>query len=468
MNHFRLSRLPRGCALIAILALSGCAGLLPPTAVESNVTTEWHVPLPHEGTVGALARWWAQQGDPLLVELIEAAQAVSPSVAQALSRVEVARANQALASAALLPGVNAQFSATRGVLQPDMAVQTTQSLGLQAAWELDIVGANRAVSDAARANAESSRAQWHEARVSVAAEVANAYYGLSVCRQLLDVARSDAASRNETARLSGLSASAGLVAPAVAALARASAAEGSSAVTRQATQCAGYTKALVALTAIPEDVLQEKLTKALAKPAQAAAISVTSVPAQTVAQRPDVYAAQRDVIVASAQVGSAIAQRLPRLTLSGSIAATRLSSNGADTSGPTWSFGPLALTLPVFDAGQRAANVTAARAGYEASVIAYQSRVRQAVREVEEALLSLQSTQARRADTDVAASGYAESFAATQTRYQQGLASLPEQEDARRALMGAQNAQLQLQLERNLAWVNLYRALGGGWEASPN
>jgi multidrug efflux system outer membrane protein len=247
-------------------------------------------------------------------------------------------------------------------------------------------------------------------------------------------------------------------------LARASAADGASRVTQQQAACDLDTKALVALTGLPERNLREKLAVALVKPAQAAPVSVASVPAQTLTQRPDVFAAERDVMVASAQVGSAKAQRYPRLTLSGSVGAMRVSSMGRETNLDTWSVGPLAVTLPLFDGGQRKANVVSAEAAYTQSVSTYRSKVRQAVREVEEALVNLQSTDARKQDAAVATAGYAESLAAAQSRYSQGLASLVELEDARRNALAAQSAQLSLALERNRAWVSLYRALGGGFE----
>jgi NodT family efflux transporter outer membrane factor (OMF) lipoprotein len=428
--------------MAAALLLSACSSLLPPTRVDAPAAAQWYTPLPHDGKVGSLAQWWQQQGDPLLVELITAAEAQSPSVSQSLSRIAQARANQATARSALLPQVNAQLAASRGVQQPDLPVITTQTLGLQAGWELDLVGANRAVSSAAQAQVESSQAQWHDARVMVAAEVANLYYSLSTCQQLLDVAKRDRASRQETARLSEISAKAGFVAPSVAALARASAADANSRVTMQSAQCQIVTKGLVALTAIPEPKLLEKLAAAPVNSAQAAPFSVASVPTQVISQRPDVFTAERDVVVASAQVGSAIAQRLPRLSLSGSIGAMRLNTGGVETNGSTWSFGPLGLSLPIFDAGQRAAAVDYARANYDTAVLAYQGKVRQAVREVEEALVTLQSTEARRVDSEIATNGYAESLSATQTRYGQGLASLVELEDARRNALAAQTAQL--------------------------
>jgi NodT family efflux transporter outer membrane factor (OMF) lipoprotein len=448
------------------LGLSGCANFMPPTQVDSQVAPQWQAPLPHQGTVGALAQWWQQQGDPVLVELIEAAQAVSPSVAQALARVDAARATRAAANAALLPSLDASASASRGVNQPNVPVATSQTLGLQAAWELDLVGANHAVSHAADAQVQGVQAQWHDARVSVAAEVANSYYGLSTCKQLLDLARQDAASRQETARLAEVSAKVGFTAPANAALARASAADGNSRVTQQSAACELDTKALVALTGMAEPDLKKKLLLDLMKPALAAPFSIATVPAQTLTQRPDVFAAERDVIVASAQVGYAKAQRLPHLSLNGSIGALRYTSQGSTTNLDTWSFGPLAVSLPLFDGGQRAANVSAAEANYTQSVAVYRGRVRQAVREVEEALVKLQSADARKQDAQTSATGYADSLQATQTRYSQGLASLVELEDARRNSLAAQSAQLSLALERNLTWVALYRALGGGFDAN--
>ena len=87
----------------------------------------------------------------------------------------------------------------------------------------------------------------------------------------------------------------------------------------------------------------------------------------------------------------------------------------------------------------------------------------QAVREVEQALVNLQSTAERTPDIDVAAEGYSASFKGTEARYQSGLASLVELEDARRRLLAAQSAVVGLQRERRSAWVALYRALGGGW-----
>ena len=317
-----------------------------------------------------------------------------------------------------------------------------------------------------------SQAQWHDARVVVAAEVASQYYSLRACEKQLAVAALDAKSRAETSRLTALATQAGFGSPAVAALARASAAEGTSRLTQQRAQCAVIVKALAALTAVDELALAQKLALSLqnapdGQPQQAIA-NVANVPAQALGQRPDVFSAAREVSAASLDVGSAAAARLPRLTLAGNIGTGRTRVSGASQSFDTWSFGPLALTLPLLDGGVSQGNLDIAKARYEEVTGKYKSVVRQAVREVEEALVNLQATSDRASDTDIAAEGYRASFTGTEARYKAGLASLVELEESRRTLLAAQSALITLQLERRNAWIALYRALGGGWQLQAN
>ncbi len=458
-------------ACCAPLWLASCAISAPPRTADTAVPARWQAPLPHNGTLVNLSQWWQGLDDPLLVQLIDAAQAVSPTIASARSRIGQARAARTSAGAALLPTLDASASASRGVSQstvPPMAATTVQG-GLQAGWEIDLFGGNRSAADAAQARLEGAQALWHDARVSVAAEVANQYFSLRTCERQLVVAQGDAKSRSETARLADLSARAGFQAPAEAALARASAAESSARVTQQQALCDLDIKALVALTALPEPQLRQQLAAAPTSPALAYAASIpapfaiASVPAQALAQRPDVFNAERELAAASGDVGSAQAQRFPRLTLGGSVGAARVRAGGATTSLDTWSIGPLALTVPIFDGGRRAADVDAAQARYDEAAALYRARVRQAVREVEEALVNLQSTVARSGDAAIAVEGYRQSFAATEARYRSGLGSLVELEDARRVQLAAETALVSLQRERVAAWIALYRAVGGGW-----
>jgi NodT family efflux transporter outer membrane factor (OMF) lipoprotein len=462
------------CALL----LAGCATQDPARhAPPAPVPTQWQAPvpvagttaaLPHGGSLAGLSQWWQLQNDPLLVELIMAGEAVNPDVSTARSNIEQARASRVASGAAMLPTLDAVASASRGRAAPinraaAPPIATTLEAGLQTAWEIDLFGQYAASRDADQQRFEGSQATWHAARVSVAAEIATQYYSLRACEKLLEVSRADAASRAETARLADLSTKAGFQAPATAALARASAAEGHANAIQQRTLCDLDIKALVALTAIDEPALRQKLASTPVDLTRESPAPVISVPAEVLAQRPDIFNAAREVDAAHLEVGSARAQRFPRLSLSGSVFTTKSRTSASTQRFDTWTVGPLQLTVPLFDGGASEANVEAAKARYEDAATQYRASVRKAVREVEEALVNLQSTADRNEDALVAAQGYRASFTGTEARYKSGLASLVELEDARRTLLAAQSAVVTLQRDRRSAWVALYRALGGGW-----
>jgi len=483
MRNLRLPALP---LVASLLLLSACAVPRPPEKADAPMPPTWSnplpastAPLPHGGSLPTLGQWWEQLHDPLLVELIFASESVSPTVASAGARIAEARATRVSAGAALIPNLNGQLSASRGNsptsgftgtstsntggVSTSLPILTTGQAALQSSWEIDLFGGLRANRDASQARLAGADAKWHDARVSVAAETANTYLGERACRRQLVVSTSDAQSRAETARLTDLSMRAGFTAPADAALARASAAEASGRLTQQRAQCAVLEQALVSLTGIEAPVLKAKLDAAPIDVALPAVQAVHSVPAEALAQRPDVYAAELGVAAASADAGAALAQRFPRLTLQGSIATVQVRAGGFRETFDTWTIGPLALNLPIFDGGTLAANEAAAKVRYDEAVSLYRASVRQAVREVEEALINLRSTDERADDADTAVNNYQTSFDATQARFSTGLASLFDLEDARRTLFVSQTSRVSLQRERAEAWVALYRAMGGGW-----
>jgi NodT family efflux transporter outer membrane factor (OMF) lipoprotein len=455
--------------------LPGCgmmSTLLPSPAAPAAAPAAWVAPLPgeaalaHDGKLASLADWWQQQQDPLLVELIAAAQDINGNISSARARIAQANAERIATSAALQPTVDASLSAQRRSAFPPFPGGNVYQGTLQASWEIDLFGTNRMARDAAQQRLAGAEAGWHEARVSVAAEVANQYYAWRSCSRLLTITEADATSRAETARLTELAAGAGFQSPANAALARASAAEGRSRVSQQRAQCDIDIKLLVMLTGLPETNLRARLdvppTLADALPTP---VALPSLPAQTLAQRPDVYAAAQQVAAASNEVGATDAQRYPRLALAGNIGRNRFESGGSAINLNSWTIGPVALTLPVFDGGRRRANVDAAMARYDEATSNYRAVVRRAVREVEEALVNLDSSAARSDDARLAIEGFSASLSAVQQRYDNGMASLFELEEARRSKLAAQTALVALQRERIAAWVALYRAAGGGWQA---
>jgi NodT family efflux transporter outer membrane factor (OMF) lipoprotein len=465
--HAFAHHLARRFALAAAALLAACAG--PPAQLDpqtaGDVPAQWQAPLPHDGQLADLARWWQQFDDPRVAELVAAAEQASPTLAAAQSRIVQARAARTAAGAALVPQVNADASIVRGRQDFITPEGTLAQAGALAQWEIDLFGGGRAARDAAQARLEGARAGWHDARVSVAAEVASTYVTLRACEAQALTTEADATSRAETARLTSLSARAGFQPPAVEAQSRASAAQARVQLTTQRAQCDLAVKALVALAAIPEATLRTQLASASARLPQPAQIGVAQVPAQALAQRPDVAIAARDVEAASADVAQAQAERLPRVTLSGSVSAAHFEAAGLSGNGALWQMGPLAVSLPIFDAGTRAANVDAARARYDAAVAAFRGKLRGAVREVEEALVQLQSTAASEQDARIALEGYDASYRGAEARFRGGLSSLFDLEDARRTALLAQRQLTDLQHDRVIAWIALYRALGGGWSA---
>lgn len=457
--------------LVAGLWLAGCASAptareAPAAVVHAPVPAVWQAPLPHEGRAADLLAWWGQFGDPELVALIEAAQKVSPTLATAASRIDQARAARVAAGGQAQPQVDGFGALSRGRSEPGGALANVVNAGLQASWEIDLFGAVRAGTQASQARLEGAQAAWHAARVSVAAEVASAYLSLRACEALVGELETDVASRGETARVTERSAQAGLSAPAAAAQARASAAQGRTQLVSQRAQCDSLVKALVALSATEEPDLRQRLAARSARLPVAAPFAIDSLPGQLLEQRPDLAEAAAAVTAAAADVQLAEARRYPRVSLGGSLGGMAIRAEGVRRDGATWSLGPLQVSFPVFDAGVRRANVQAARGAYDESVALYQARLRQAVREVEDALVQLRSAADRQADARLAAEGYEASFRAAEARFKGGVASIFELEDARRTAIAARSALLDWQRDRTAAWISLYRALGGGWQSA--
>ncbi len=473
-------RLKLSAVALAFPLLAACGSVVKmPDAqqVQSDAqiraASVWATPLPHSGSTAQLATWWMQLGDPVFDELMQAAQLGSATLAGALTRIAQARTGVARADDAISPNFSLNAQGSRAVQAPKAPPATLVNAGLQASWELDLWGGNRAALSAAQLRTRGAELGWHEARVAVAAEMAAIYASYRYCENLLTLLQRDAASREETSRLADLTAKAGFSAPATAQLARASSFDAANSVTSVQAQCDTQIKALVALSAMAEPVLRQKLkaNQALAVNlyAQRAlfsiANSVTQLPAQLLAQRPDIAAAQQDVTAAALDIQSADARRYPSLSLNGSIGAGSARQLGVSTEGLTWALGPIALSLPLTNQGVTRSNTQAAVAAYNEAVITLQAKARQAVREVEESLVNLNAANLRTAQTKAAAQGYGASLTATQSRYRAGLASLVELEDARRTALFAQQNQLSVERDRIAAWISLYRATGGGWKA---
>jgi multidrug efflux system outer membrane protein len=472
------------------LSLNGCVTLSdisqkfnPKTTADNmNPPSKWQATLPHVGSQANLTQFWQQLQDPLLLALIDAAEKESATLATAKARIAQARSNLAQANATLMPSVDGSASASRSVQQPSTSIQGSGAQGrvnsgsgafnsaqiaAQASWELDIFGANHAILESSKAQDNAAKAGWHEARVSVAAELANNYFNQRFCELQVSVLQADAMSRAQSVRLTDIAVSAGFSAPASSHLAKASLADAAQQLKAQQAQCDLEVKALVALTNLDEAALREKLAN---QPFKAdintveGLFKLNEIPAQILAQRPDIYSAEADLMTAAADVKNTYVQGLPKVSLNGSIGWMWLSGTGFSSNGKTWSLGPISITFPIYHGDVQAAEMASAEANYEDKAANYRSKVRYAVKEVEEALVNLHSANTRQADIAEAAKGYRASFVATETKVNAGFANLIDLEEQRRTVLLIQTTLLNNLKQRTQAWISLYRAAGGGWQ----
>jgi outer membrane protein, multidrug efflux system len=462
--------------VLLVTIISGCAGNgffgkkgpeFDSKKLQNAFAAQWVAvsPVPHGGEKTQLMAWWAQLNDPLLVELIAKAQEHSATVAQGELRLLQARNGLAQVDAAMLPNASIGLSQTRSAFSfggPSVVRSQTQ-LPLTAGWELDLFGRAKRESESALAKLNARNADWHDARVAVASETANLYVQYRFCEQQVLVLAADLQSRIETFRLTDLAAKAGFQPPATVAVLRASAADANRRLIIQKSECAIALKSIVALTAADERQLQQKLAPGSAQLPVLKSFDIGSVPAQALSQRPDVLAAEFDVAAASADIGASEAAKYPRLTLAGSISPVRFSSGGSTINVSTWSIGPT-LSLPLFDGGARDANLELSKQSYVIAERLYRAKARQAVKEVEDSLVRIQVASDRQTDTDTAAKGFKEALSAAQSKWKVGIGNLLELEDARRQSLAADVELGILKRDQLLAWIGLYRAVGGGWQ----
>lgn len=427
----------------------------------------WHAPLQaHGGDPVSLAQWWTRFDDPALVALIGAAQRESATVALAAARISQARAAALTADLADSPAMEGVASANRAAFSFGGPAQrrTLIQVGPQASWEIDLFGGIQRGREAAAAAWQSSQAAWHDARVSVAAEVAHDYLALRYCEALLALAREELQTHRETVRIMERALQVGLLSGAAVLSAKAVAAQAADIEQQRRAQCESAIKVLVALTGMEEPALRE-----LAAPARGALprpvhFVVDAVPARAIAQRPDIAAAERDLAAASARIGVAQAARYPSLSLTGNILPSLASLNGsALASVVTWALGP-ALTLPLADGGRRAANIEAARVQFTALDTVLRAKVRQAVREVEEALVRLDAARGRERESQAAHEALSSALQSTRARVKTGLGSQLDLLEAQRNTLAVHAGVIQARHEQAVAWVALYRAVGGGWD----
>lgn len=449
------------CTIALTAALSGCASGGPNYEQPgAKVALTWQAPLPHGGRVAALEDWWSQFDDPVLTGLQRSAESDSPTLAKAWANIEKARATLSTAVASGLPNAIGQASMAQGTQQAG-GVASTRNAGLDASWELDLFGKVRRSTESAQARTRARENDWHDARISLAAEVADTYVQYRACGLLSDVYSQEVVSTSETVKATESLVRAGMSPNSDGSLARASWASTKSTELSQRAQCELLVKSLVELTGLDDQALRNGLSQGKDVIPQPGAVDVRTVPIDALRQRPDLASIERELAAASAEVGVAQADLYPSLSLSGSISVSPMGGVSPWTS---WSFGPT-LSLPLFDGGKRQAAVNSARAGYRAALADWRQGVRKAVKEVEQSLVRLDSAASRIAQAELAVQEYRSHLLGAEAQWRAGSTSLLSLEESRRQTLSAQIDLIGQQRDRVAYWIALYKALGGGWQS---
>ena len=452
------------------LALTGCSlappysppvGTLPSAYKE---TGPWTPASPADAA--PRGRWWTVYGDETLNGLEQKIEAGNPNLAMALARYDEAQANLAMARASLVPEVDVGGSATNNRQSADRPLRAggktyyqNDTIGATISYEFDLWGRVRNMVAAGKAEAQASAADVASVRLSLQAQLADAYLnlrGLDAQSALLDQT-TDAYGR--ALKLTQVLHSGGAVAGLDVGRAQTQLGTAQAQRTEIGAQRAVYEHAIAALVGEPASVFSVAPDGKL-PPAPRTPVSAPSV---LLERRPDIAAAERRAAEANAQIGVARAALFPSLTLSATGGfQTAGAGNLLSLANSWWTLGP-SLALALFDGGRRKAVVRASRDQFDEASAAYRSTVLTAFQQVEDnlALSNRLADEAQQQTSAVVAAQKTEALALVQ--YRMGAVTYLDVVTAQTADLQAQQTELSIETRRRLAGVDLVRALGGGW-----
>jgi len=411
----------------------------------------------------SLADWWQRFDDPLLTQLVTEALRANTSVQSAQAALRQARAQQDLARAALFPSLGGSVSAQRNTGGGSSG--NDFQAGLDAAWELDIFGANRSALHARAAEVRASAASLGDVQVSIAAEVALDYVALRGAQARLAIARANLESQAETLQISQWRLQAGLGTSLDSEQARAAVEQTRAQLPALQTGIDQSSHILAVLTGQPPAALSTLLAAVRPVPQAPADLSL-GIPAETLRRRADVRAAEHQVSAAVARVAQAQALRAPNFHLGGSLGLTAPTMS-ALTGGSSFVSALLAsITVPLFEGGALVAQVHVQQAVLDQARLQYRAAVLAALTDVEDALAALRGDRERLVRLQQAAEAAGNAFLMARQRYSSGLVDFQTVLDTQRTQLSTQESVAIAAADVSADNVRLYKALGGGW--NPN
>lgn len=447
------------------LPLAGCAAgpdYRPRGAPELGVPPAYSVEARQEAQAD-LRQWWTAFDDPLLSRLVGQAATQNLDVAQAVARLRQAREALVQSRASLLPGVSASGGASRteGVAGPSGG-NSTFSLGADVSYQVDLFGGVRRGVEANRAALDASGYDYAAVLISTQGEIARNYILARAAQAQLANARDSLAIQDDNLEIAGFRVQAGLVSSLDQEQARSSRAQTAASIPNIEASYNSAVSRLGVLTGQAPGALKGEMEAVRPVPQGPAAIAV-GIPADTLRQRPDVRSAERNLAAAVARIGVSEAQLYPSLSLGGSIDA------GASNIGNIFDiitgriFANIAQTI--FDAGRTRSQVRSAQAAADGALYNYKQTVLSALEDVETAIVALQAAQRREREFVIALDAANNSAILSRSSYRVGLSDFVTLNQSESALISARNGLLQARSDQATALIQLYLALGGGWDA---
>lgn len=467
MNHLR-------CLHILVLVpfgLIACALKSPSSGSRLELPAAWKNAgsFPSAAPARDLTRWWNRFDDPTLTRVITEALKANPDIDSAIARIRESRARRKAEAATLFPtldGSAATNSSNTRTHHAGSISATSYSAGLDASWEVDLFGKRRNLVAAASANVGVAEENLHSVQAALAAEIAIAYANLRATEARMEVLARNVKTREETSQLASWRQQAGEAdslesSQALSSLEQARAAV--PALVQTAAQTRNQLARLAGRTPGSLDRLLGPAGHGIPNPARSLAVGI---PADTLRQRPDVRTAGYQILAAAANTRAADAARFPSLNLSGSIGLTALRA-GKIFNPETTSANMLAgITSPIFDAGRIRANIEATSAVEQQAIHSYRATVLTALSETEDALLACRGTAERLLILEKATVSAREANSLAQQRYQAGEIDFLNVLEAQRTLLGLEDSLIATRTDRTIAYIQLYKALGGGWSDS--
>ena len=453
----------------AALMLAGCSLIptyeRPAAPVPATFPNAAAAPTAAGQPTASTVAWQDYFTDPRLAGLIETALANNRDLQVSILNIEQARAQFRISRAALFPALNASATGSRqrpSLLGEGVASSYTVGLGVSA-WELDFFGRVASLKDQALAKYLATEEARKAAQISLVAAVANGWLQVLGDDEALEITRRTMITRDDSLKLTKLRFDNGVASEIDYRFAESQAETARATYAQQQRVRMQDENALALLIGAP---VPASATAGSAQGLQALAPMPelpAGLPSDLLAERPDIRAAEQELIAANANIGAARANFFPRVTLTTSIGTASTEFSGLfDSGSKAWTFAP-SITLPIFNAGSNQATLDSARAGRQIAVAQYEKSIQSAFREVADAL-------AGRATFDeelraLVAQSKAEEirFQLSDMRYRGGVASGLDLLDAQRSLFTAQLATAQIRQARLQNQVVLYKALGGGW-----